>query len=147
MSNKALFKSGPLTFRIVFIVIPLMIPGLLAFTHEYMLFSLIYFLILYYFSSHILYQVDLLSDYLLIRHPLRFWKKDKKIDYSNVIEFKYYSIPRGKDLLEAKYKDINNIIKKNSFECKRLKAKTLVREVKKNILMLNIKLRKAVFIQ
>ena len=141
MSSKVLYKSRPLIFRVIYIILPLMLPGLLAFVHDYMLFSLIYFIIFYYFSAQILIQVDIYNNYVLIRNPLRFWKKDKKIDYSNVIEFKHYSIPRGQDELKVKYKDINNKIKTTPLECKRPKAKTILREIRKKHTNVNYKVK------
>ena len=130
MSNKVLFKSGFLVFRIVFIM-ALLLPGLVGFVNDYILFFIIYTAIWYFIAAIRLTQVDLLTDTILIKYPLCFWKKDKKINYSNVIEFKHYSIPRGQDLLEAKYNDINSKLKKNRFPCDRRKANMLMKEIKK----------------
>ena len=109
----------------------LLLPGLYGLINDYILFFIIYTTLWYFISSIKLTQVDLFMDNILIRYPFSFFKKDKEIHYSNVVEFKHHLIFRGPDEFRVTYKDNNNKVKKISFPCNRDKANILMEEIKK----------------
>ncbi len=130
MSNEALYKSG-FDFLRVIITMTLLLPGLAGLVNDYILFFIIYTSIWYFVSSIMLRRVDLFIDCILIRYTLGFWKKDKVINYSDVIELRHHSIPRGQDLLKIEYRDTSHKVKTFSFPCGRTEADMIMEEIRK----------------
>ena len=131
MSTKIPYKSEFLILRII-IVMTLWLPGLYGLAEGYFLFFFIYTAIWYYLSSFWLTQIYLSSDEVKIKFSLAFWKKDKIINYSNVIEFEHHVVPRGQDELWIRYKDSKGKTKKIKISCKRPTAKAVFDEIKES---------------
>ena len=130
MSNKILYKSDFKIFQVI-IAMTFWLPGLLGLSNGYFLFFLIYTAIWYFISASKLALIHLSIHSILIKHPLSFWTKDKKIDLTNVLEFQQRTVLRGPDMVDIKYKDSKSKIKEMSFQCTTAKAIKLVEEFKK----------------